>query len=257
MFGQFPKRIRAFMDFEKEGLDSSMSEVSKYASGLLLDVGCGDKPYESILGPGLSGYVGLEYSESHEGSMNEASGAADMLYDGKRIPPPDESVDIVLCTQVLEHVPDPSQLMREMARVLRVGGNLIVTAPFSYRLHAEPDDYWRFTWRGLEHLLQESGLRPERIESRGGFWKVIGLSNNWHLLVKICRLQRLAQEVGAYGYLACATERPRYWLLPLAVLVALTARLLESLDHDRSMVLRYTAVGVKERSQRATMLVAP
>ena len=251
--GSFPRRVlsalRSLVDLEQQGLTRSIEEVSVYASGELLDVGCGDKPYEPVLGPNVSSYVGLEYSDTYEGTVNEAKGKADVVYYGDSFPFTNGSFDTVLCTQVLEHVPDPKSLVNEMARVLRPGGHLIVTVPFSYRLHSEPYDYWRFTKHGLALLIESAGLSLEYISDRGGFWKVIGQSLCSYLGFRVAKMERIVQDIGGFSYEAASIERPRYWVLPviapLILLTAIAARILDMLFKDESVVLGYLAVASK------------
>ncbi|HEY6157087.1 MAG TPA: class I SAM-dependent methyltransferase [Gemmatimonadales bacterium] len=74
--------------------------------------------------------------------------------DGARLPFRTASFDCVLATAVLEHVPHPSRIVREVHRVLRPNGVLYVEVPFLEGFHADPDDYQRFTFRGLDVLLR-------------------------------------------------------------------------------------------------------
>lgn len=67
-------------------------------------------------------------------------------------------LDWILCTSVLEHIPDPRCAMVEMARCLKPGGRLIMTVPQTFPLHAEPADFWRFTSHGIRLLATEAGL---------------------------------------------------------------------------------------------------
>src|SRR5262249_24612505 len=69
----------------------------------------------------------------------------------------DASYDIVLCSQVLEHVDDPVQAVRELARALRPGGRLLLTTHGTYYYHPLPGDYWRWTHAGLEKVLRDNG----------------------------------------------------------------------------------------------------
>lgn len=66
----------------------------------------------------------------------------------------DASVDVVLCTEVLEHVPDPQRAIDEMYRVLVPGGQLLLTTRFLFPIHDAPHDYFRFTKYGLRYLLR-------------------------------------------------------------------------------------------------------
>jgi SAM-dependent methyltransferase len=81
------------------------------------------------------------------------------------LPFPAGSFDTILCTQVLEHLAMPVSALVEMHRVLRAGGRIVVSAPQSWALHLEPDDYFRYTRHGLEALLVRTGFSVEEIRS--------------------------------------------------------------------------------------------
>jgi len=67
----------------------------------------------------------------------------------------DETYDVAIIDQVIEHVPDPRKAVRELKRVLKKDGWLIVTAPFLVPVHDNPrNDYWRFTETGLRKLVE-------------------------------------------------------------------------------------------------------
>src|SRR5580765_74783 len=66
----------------------------------------------------------------------------------------DASFDVVLCTEVLEHLPEPQRAIDEIFRVLAPGGQLLLTTRFLFPIHDAPHDYFRFTKYGLRHLLR-------------------------------------------------------------------------------------------------------
>lgn len=74
----------------------------------------------------------------------------------------DLTADVAFCIEVLEHVEDPEQLVRNIAMNLKSQGQLYLTAPFLYPTHAEKD-YWRFTMNGIELLLQRNGFEVQSI----------------------------------------------------------------------------------------------
>ncbi len=81
----------------------------------------------------------------------------DLVADLLDIPVPDESLDGIICHQVLEHVTDPARVVRELHRVLRPGGRLLLSTPFLYPIHEDGPvkDYFRYTGRGLKELLKD------------------------------------------------------------------------------------------------------
>ncbi len=108
--------------------------------GRLLDIGCGSKPYSAIFSE--TDYVGIDV----KGTMNLKS-------DARQIPFKSETFDFVLCTQVLEHVFEVSSVVSEIKRVLKPGGTVVCSVPFSFPVHSSPHDYFRFTKSALTKLF--------------------------------------------------------------------------------------------------------
>ena len=94
------------------------------------------------------------------------SGEVDLYGAADSIPAGDSSFDVVLCTQVLEHVPQPRDALQEFRRVLRSGGSLIATVPFLWEEHEVPFDYYRYTRYGIEHLVQSAGFAEVEVRPR-------------------------------------------------------------------------------------------
>lgn len=110
----------------------------------VLDVGCGDRPYAELF-PNAVGFdvPGNPHADLH-GSL-------------EAIPVEDASFELVLCLQVLEHVPDPAAAVRELHRVVRPGGLVLLSTHGVYPFHPNPDDLWRWTHEGLERLFLTNG----------------------------------------------------------------------------------------------------
>ncbi len=113
----------------------------------VLDVGCGVKPYYPFFAQAAE-YVGVDVQENPQADL---SGAVEKL------PVPDGSFDIVLCTQVLEHVEDPAGATRELHRVTAPGGRVLASTHGVMLYHPNPEDYWRWTHAGLEKLFRDNG----------------------------------------------------------------------------------------------------
>jgi SAM-dependent methyltransferase len=248
MYLELLKRMRSWFDLEHGLLEAAMHEVSSRAHGRLLDVGCGDKPYQGIFRPYVTEYVGLEYSETCSPAQ---LGQVDHVYQGDVLPFADAEFDTVLCNQVLEHVPAPDRFFAELVRVLRPEGTLILTCPFSYRTHSIPNDFHRFTSFALARYCERHGLTVDSIAPRGGFWAVIGQKIASHVALQLGHLKSDAQRIGAFGYEEAAPERPRYWALPAVgvtvALVVATTRVLGALDPDQCDTLGYTLVAQKRQ----------
>jgi SAM-dependent methyltransferase len=95
----------------------------------------------------------------------------------------DRGFDVVICEQVLEHVPDPCAAAANLRGLCAPGGHVIVSTPFLVRVHELAlflmRDYWRFTPRGLEILLERAGLEVVAMGSWGNRQCVIGNFNRW------------------------------------------------------------------------------
>ena len=137
-------------------------------TGKTLDVGCGEMPFRGFL-PAGADYTGLDIPAAEDFGMNRNPDIVD--FDGLTIPFPDNSFDCVLCTEVLEHAEDPVALIAEMRRVLRKGGVLIATIPFSARVHHAPYDFHRFTRYRL--LKMFNAFESTSVVERGNDFTVI------------------------------------------------------------------------------------
>jgi len=142
--------------------------IGSTTAGWVVDVGCGGRPYEALV-PSAARYLGLDLTPT-------MGSCPDLWARANALPLAGGLASLVLCTQVLEHVPDPHACVREMARILAPEGRLLVTAPQTWNLHEAPNDYYRFTRHGLEELCRQAGLEVLEVQPQGGFAAGIGVS---------------------------------------------------------------------------------
>jgi SAM-dependent methyltransferase len=242
------QRAANFVDIQWTLIDDTLHQFAPRARGRLLDVGCGDKPYEAIFRPHVTDYVGIE----HESSFAETSACSsdrkpDLYYDGTRLPFADESFDTVMSIQVLEHTPRPQHLLNDMARVVVRGGVVLLCAPFSFRLHGEPHDYFRYSPHGLREMCAQAGVRILEMHPLGNLWSVLGHKLNSFLAFRVARLGGVGQAVGKVGHEPEERVRPRLWTVPAVacglVAVSTASRVLDRVIPDRTESLGYLLVG--------------
>lgn len=147
--------------------------AEKYATGNLMDIGCGIKPYESIFQPYVKDYKGVDYPITMDGNYGNFT-KADYHEDCCNTSLRSESYDTILCTQVLEHVQEPDKLIFEANRLLKTGGYAIFTIPFVWEIHAEPYDFFRFTKFGIQALFSKEKFEIISIEPCEGPLATIG-----------------------------------------------------------------------------------
>lgn len=163
--GRALARVRRYFDFQAGSCWADVAAEAKNWRGKVVDVGCGAQPYRSLLPAGMD-YVGLDIANAEE-----AFGYAPpnvIHFDGGRWPAATHDADVVLCTEVLEHVLDPAAALSEAFSALKPGGRLMLTVPFAARWHFVPYDYWRYTPSSLKHLLEAAGFRKVVVHARGG-----------------------------------------------------------------------------------------
>ena len=180
------------------------------AGARLLDAGAGELKNKKHCGH--LQYVSQDFNQYHgksgKGGLDEGLGPAfwdvsriDIVSDITSIPEPDASFDAILCSEVLEHVPEPTHALDEFSRLLKPGGVLILTAPFSSNVHFAPYHFCTgFSKYWYEHHLPARGFVIRELSAHG----------DWYALLR--------QELTRLGGL----ERSRgNWAWPLAYAYAL------------------------------------
>ena len=149
------------------------SEVPKDA--LVLDAGAGECQYKSLFKHAnykSQDFVGYQGTNSGPQRESWKYGEIDIVSDIASIPVVSGTFDVVLCTEVLEHVPNPIDAIHEFSRVLKSGGRLLLSAPLGAGLHQEPHHYYGgFTPHFYKKFLEEVGFEDIKIIPLGGLLK--------------------------------------------------------------------------------------
>jgi len=168
--------------FARKYLYKEIKSNSKYFHGKVLDIGCGCKPYR-ILFKNVDSYVGVDIKKS---GHNHITSTVDVFYNGEKLPFNNEEFDGIVCFEVLEHVFNPDVFLSEINRVLKRGGQLLITMPFVWDEHEQPYDYARYSSFGIKYLLKKYGFNIVKSSKTGNNFSVISqLVNNYFYKVII------------------------------------------------------------------------
>jgi SAM-dependent methyltransferase len=145
-----------------------LGHAAHFAEGALLDVGCGKKPYKPLFRK-VKNHLGIEVP-----STVSRSRVIDVYGNGERLPFEAGSFDTVLCTETIEHTPEPKVILRECFRVLKTGGYMLLSTPQTWGLHEAPYDYYRYTEYGLKYLAQTVGFEVVQVYPTCGVFATVG-----------------------------------------------------------------------------------
>jgi SAM-dependent methyltransferase len=132
--------------FTRYRIDTFLRTQLRGVSGTVLDLGAGLRPFADLL-PGRT--IALDH---------RARPDIDLIGDAHRLPFGDETIDAIVCTEVFEHLVDPPAAARELIRILKPGGRLVLTTRFCFPLHDRPSDFWRYTSYTLERIFAPHDL---------------------------------------------------------------------------------------------------
>ncbi|RYD98296.1 MAG: class I SAM-dependent methyltransferase [Sphingobacteriales bacterium] len=172
--------------------------------GRVLDFGCGVKPYEPLFE--VTEYIGVDYAGEGE---TYPKNKVDFLYDGKTLPFADEHFDGVFTTEVAEHIFNLPEILIEVHRVIRPGGLLLLTCPFTMPEHEMPNDYARYTSVSIKYVLEQSGFSVLESTKTGNF--VESIFQLWIIYTDRAFVQRFRNVPGlrtavrkvTFGFLNC------------------------------------------------------
>lgn len=161
---------------------------------VLLDLGCGTRPYRSIYQPFFEKTIGAELPNTP--FPNEG---IDLRCSATSVPLPDNSIDFILCTEVLHDLPEPDLFFNEVKRLLKPEGVLFLTSPFVVPIVDGTYDHYRYTEYGLRYRMLKSGLTVDSIQPVGDIFAssiTLAIKPVLKALNALCKFIRLP---GAYS----------------------------------------------------------
>lgn len=196
----------------------ALEQVRHHAQGDLLDIGCGSKPFAHVLEGRIRRYWGTDLTASPYlgGARLDAYATAEAQ------PFRDASFDTALGLSMITYLPEPLRFLREVRRVLKPGGMLLLECTQMVPLHDEPHDYFRYTRYGAAYLMEQAGFEPVAFVPIGGLGSRVGLT----LIAALNRLNR--------GPTRILTELP---VRLLYVIIQLAAEGMDRLFGDEREVL--------------------
>lgn len=169
VYGRLPgflKRRINPLDWE---IELFVRQASQDQGRVAVDAGAGEARFAAFFGEWL--YVAVD---SAVGDAQWDYSRIHLRADLAAIPLASECADVAINTQVLEHVPDPKSVLKEIGRILKPGGKLYLTAPQGWHEHQQPHDYFRFTRWALEGMFESAGFSAWSIEPMGGYFRYLG-----------------------------------------------------------------------------------
>ena len=139
-------------------IKKAILRYSNEVKGITLDIGAGKSPYQKFF-KNSTKYIKLDKFDYDD--------KQDIIADADKIPLKNNSIDSVVCFQLLEHVKDPQKVVSEIYRVLKKDGVCLLTTHMASALHGEPYDYFRFTKYALKDVLFKKFKNAE-VEANGG-----------------------------------------------------------------------------------------
>ncbi len=233
-------KIFAFSDFERHRWVAEESKkIQKGAC--VLDVGAGNCRYRSLFDHCI--YKTHDFAKMSDESITEGYGQLDYVSDICNIPVKDESFDVVLCTEVLEHVPEPIAAIKELSRILKHNGILLLTAPQRCGVHLAPYHFYGgYSPFWYHHFLPRHGLKVISMDANGGFFKAYGESTQRFVSI-------LFPHGGPSGFRRKIFFPIFVLLKTQSLFVCLVCFWLDRLDKTKEFTVGYHIKAVKEASQ--------
>jgi SAM-dependent methyltransferase len=205
-------------------LENSAFAQTIPAGSLVLDAGAGPAPYKHL-------FSHARYESADFTKFDVAGSYTTYVCDLRNIPVEDRRFDFIVFNQVMEHLPQPDRVLKELFRILKPGGRMIYTAPLFYEEHQQPYDFYRYTQFAVRFLFDAAGFKIERLDWMDGYYATVGYQLN--TMSRYLPKAPLAIAPGALGVL----------LSPFMFLLKAQFALLSILFHKLEMRHKITTRG--------------
>lgn len=156
----------------RRSIEDALVRIGKPQAGArVLDIGAGECPLQRTLEEAGFEYHSLDIGQNQAGTIKYVA-RIDGVLPGDLVAV--GGFDLLILTEVLEHVPDWEASFRNLAGLLKPGGYCIITTPFFYMLHEEPYDFWRPTDHALRFFAERHGMEVAYSRRNGDGWDVLG-----------------------------------------------------------------------------------
>lgn len=240
-YGRLSK-IFSFGDYERD--QWVKKEANLISSGSrVLDVGAGTCKYRPLFKHCI--YKTHDFAKLSKDTNGEGYGEIDYVSDICSIPVEDSCFDVVLCTEVLEHVPEPIRAIKEISRILKPGGTLLLTIPQRSGLHQTPYHFYGgYTPFWYKHFFPLNNLEIVSIEPNGGFFKNFGEESQRFVSILFPRVgDRRTWRVALF---------PVFLILKLfALSTCLACFFLDRFDKDKEFTVGYHIKAIKQKQFHA------
>lgn len=189
MLDKFKKNIRKFGDshggswFYFNAVSHHMDLIKEYKrifskyikkNSKVLDLGAGRLFYRDIIKQYSKNYKSIDFTKTHNDLDHIGTASNTNLKSNE--------FDVIFCSQVLEHVPDPNESFEEINRILKKDGIAIISVPFLMYLHNEPYDFFRYTKHALRKFSKENNFKIIELKEVGGLFGFFGAISSMLLI---------------------------------------------------------------------------